>query len=89
MNDEIKEYWYILYYEIDDLHGEYEEKQTYIARHPESWLKCKREHNDGMVSMDTDWYVSVSFEIVNATQITGSSYESYMSENEIRGFVNE
>ena len=85
----MKEYWHIIYYETDDLHGECEEKQTCIARHPDSWLKCKTDHNDGMVSMDTDWYISVSFEVVHSTQITESDYESYMSENEIRGFVNE
>ena len=89
MNDKIKEYWHIIYYEIDDLNGEYEEKQTCIARHPDSWLKCKTDHNAGMVIMDTDWYILVSFEIVHATQITESDYESYIAENEIRGFVNE
>ena len=89
MNDKLKEYWHIIYYETDDLQGECEEKQTCIARHPDSWLKCKTEHNDGMISMGTDWYIPVSFEIVHATRITESDYESYMSENEIRGFVNE
>ena len=89
MDTNAKEYWHIIYYEIDDLHGECDEKQTCIARSTESWLECKEGHNAGMVSMDTDWYIPVSFEIVHASKITESDYESYIAENEIRGFVNE
>lgn len=38
-------YWYVEYMESSE-DGECEEKSTYIARHPNDWIKCKREYMD-------------------------------------------
>ena len=83
MGDE-KEYWYVQYLERIDEIGEWEEKVTCVARHPDAWLKCKQEHNLGMVSMKTDWYQITSWEIVNFHTITEDDYDSFMSENVVR-----
>lgn len=79
-----KEYWYVEYLERDDEIGEWEEKVTCVARHPEAWLKCKQEHNRGMVEMNTNWYQSTSWEIVNFHTITEDDYDSFMDENVVR-----
>jgi len=76
-----KEYWYVEYLEHDESIGEWEEKVTCIARHPDTWLKCKQEHNQGMMSMKTDWYVNTSWKILNSHAITESDYESFMNES--------
>lgn len=79
-----EEYWYVEYLERDDKIGEWEEKVTCIARYPDAWIKCKEEYNQGMVSMNTDWYRSMSWKILNSHYITHAEYESFMDDSVVR-----
>lgn len=66
-------YWYVEFREASD--DGFEEKSVCIARHPNDWIKCKREFMEGMKSEGLPYS---AFEIINTRPISEGEYQRFI-----------
>ena len=65
-------YWYVEF--MEEFEGEFEEKSVCIARHPNDWIKCKKEWMEGMKSEGLPFS---TFEITNTRPIDKEEYQRF------------